>query len=42
MHKLSRILDANVMKICYENLVKYQLSKRSIDVKQYYIRNITL
>jgi hypothetical protein len=28
------MLDANVMKICYENLTKYQLSKRTIDVKQ--------
>jgi hypothetical protein len=33
MHKLSRVLDANVMKIWYENLSKYQLPKRIIDVK---------
>jgi hypothetical protein len=41
MHKLSRILDVNIMKICYENSAKYQLSKRAIDVKQYYTRNAT-
>jgi hypothetical protein len=34
MQQLSRILDAIVMKICYENSTKYQLSKRAIDVKR--------
>jgi hypothetical protein len=27
MHKLSRMLNVDVMKIYYENLVKYQLPK---------------
>jgi hypothetical protein len=33
IQKLSRILNVNVMKICYENSIKYQLLKRAIDVK---------
>jgi hypothetical protein len=33
MFKLSWMLNANVMKICYKNSAKYQLSKRAIDVK---------
>jgi hypothetical protein len=41
MHKLSQMLNANVMKIYYENSIKYQLLKRVIDVKQYTSKNIT-
>jgi hypothetical protein len=33
MQQISWMLDANVIKICYENSIKYQLSKKSIDVK---------
>jgi hypothetical protein len=33
MQQLSRILDVNIIKVCYENSIKYQLSKRAIDVK---------
>jgi hypothetical protein len=32
-HKLTQILYANVIKICYEISVKYQLPKRAIVVK---------
>jgi hypothetical protein len=39
---LSQMLDANVMKICDENLVKFQLLKRVIGVKQYTTRNVAL
>jgi hypothetical protein len=38
MLKLSRMFDANVMKIYYENSANYQLLKRSIDVKLYTIK----
>jgi hypothetical protein len=39
MHKLSRMLDANVMKICYKNSTKYQLPKSAIDIKKNNIYN---
>jgi hypothetical protein len=33
IQQLSRMLDANLMKIYYENSIKYQLLRRAIDIK---------